>query len=121
MVYENHLWHISYAIKLWLNVVMEGIYKGLMIVWWTKEKSCEVDYGTVGLDFVGSGREGVTFIAPWKMVKTICIYWVWSLCSPFGFSSGCLCGFKISRAMQHGAIVFPFSYDRYALNLVFQH
>ena len=34
-VYINHLWHISSAIKIWLNVVIEDLVRGLMLGWWT--------------------------------------------------------------------------------------
>ena len=54
-VYINHLWHISYAIKLCLSVAMEGFVMGLTLGWWTMQNRSELDYGIVGLDFVGSG------------------------------------------------------------------
>ena len=65
-VYENHLWHISYAIKLWLSVVMEGFVMGLTLGWWTMQNCSDLDYGTVGFDFVGSGEEGGSLISPEK-------------------------------------------------------
>ena len=54
-IYINLLWHISYAIILWVNVVMEGFVMGLTLGWWTMRDCSELDYGTVVLDFVGSG------------------------------------------------------------------
>ena len=65
-VYINHLWHISFSIKLWLNVVMEGFVMGLTLGWWTMQNRSELDYGTVGLDFVGSGGQGGALISPRK-------------------------------------------------------
>ena len=32
------LWHISYAIKLWHNDVLEGFVMGLMLGWWTMQR-----------------------------------------------------------------------------------
>ena len=49
------LWHISYAIKLWHNVLMEKLIRGLILGWWTMRIHSELDYGTVGLDSMGSG------------------------------------------------------------------
>ena len=69
----------------------------------------ELDYGTMGLDFVGSGGQGGVFIAHGKMWEKRLIHSVWSLCTSFGFPYGCLCGFELLRAMHHGARVFPFT------------
>ena len=75
-VYINHLWNISFSIKLWLNVVMEGFVMGLMIGWWTMQNRSELDCGTVGLDFLGSGGQGGTLIASRKMWEKSLIRWV---------------------------------------------
>ena len=63
-IYKLGLWHISYAIKLWFNNANEGFVKGLTKSWWTMEKSRELDYGTMGLDFVSSGGQVGAFKAP---------------------------------------------------------
>ena len=54
-VYIDQLWHISYAIKPWINVVMEGFVMGLTLGWWTMRNHSELHYGTMCLDFVVSG------------------------------------------------------------------
>ena len=54
-IYILGLWHISYAIKLWFNIANEGFVKGLTKSCWTMEKCYELDYGTVGLDFMVRG------------------------------------------------------------------
>ena len=51
----NYLWHISYAIKICLNVAMEGLSMVFMLGWWTIQNYNEINYGTMGMDFVGSG------------------------------------------------------------------
>ena len=66
----NHIRHISYDIKLCINVAMEGFDKGLSPRWWTIRNHCGLNYGTVGLDFVSSGGQGGTLNAarkPWEM------------------------------------------------------
>ena len=35
----NDLWHISYAIKIWLNIVLEGFIIGLML----SGRLCNID------------------------------------------------------------------------------
>ena len=52
----DYLWNISYAIKLWLNIVMEALVRGLILGWWAIRIHSEFDYGTVGLDFMSSGQ-----------------------------------------------------------------
>ena len=89
-VYENHLWHISYAINLWLNVAMEGFVMGLMLGWYTMQFHSECR------DLVRSGGQGGALIAPRKMWEKSLICWVWLLCDSFGFSFGCLRGFEFS-------------------------
>ena len=61
-IYKHGLWHISYAIKLWFNIANEGFVKGLTKSCWNMERSCEIDYGTVGFDFMSSGGQGGTLI-----------------------------------------------------------
>ena len=67
-IYINLLWHISYAIKIWLNVVMEGFVMGLILGWWPMQNHSELDYGTMGLDFMGSGGQGGTLSNPQTLV-----------------------------------------------------
>ena len=61
------LWHISYAIQLWSNVIFDGFVRVLMLWWWIMEIHREIDYSSMGLDFVGSGGQGGTLIGPQKM------------------------------------------------------
>ena len=65
-VHINDLWHISYAIKLWLNVVFESFVMGLTLGWWILKKRHELHYSSLGFDFVGSGGHGGRLIAPRK-------------------------------------------------------
>ena len=65
----NYLWYILYAIKLWLNVAMEGFGKVLSLGWWTIRNSCGLNYGTVGFDFVSSGGQVGAFMLPEKHGK----------------------------------------------------
>ena len=66
---------------------------GLMLGWWTMRNRSDLDYGTMGLDFVGSGGHGGTLISLGKTWEKSLICWVWLLCNSFGFFSSCLCGF----------------------------
>ena len=116
----NYIRHISYDIKLCINVTMEGFDKGLSPRWWTIRNHCGLNYGTVGLDFVNSGGQGGTFNAAGKPWETSLICWYRCLCNSFGFSSGVYVVFISRVFMLHGEIVFPFL-DRYALNMVLPH
>ena len=106
----NYLWHISYAIKLWLNVVMEGLARVFILGWWTIRIYNELDYGTMGMDFVGSGGHGGDLITPGKMGPKRLKCWNWSIRGSFGFLSGCLSGFELSGDMLRGATAFPLSW-----------
>ena len=61
MVYVTNLsWHISYAMKVWLNYAREGFDGGLVQIC----KCCGLDYREVGKNHVIGGNEGGTFMAP---------------------------------------------------------
>ena len=65
-VYVIGLGNIPYAIQLWFYIVMEGFVMGLTMGWLTKKIHRELDYSSVGLDFVGSGGQGGALIDPRK-------------------------------------------------------
>ena len=68
MVYvTNPSWHISYAMKLWLNYANEGFNGGLM----KNHKRWGLDYMDVGKNHVNGGRQGGRFMTPWDGGKTI--------------------------------------------------
>ena len=84
---------------------------GLTLGWWTMQNRSELDYGTVGLDFVGSEGQGGALIAPRKTWEKSLIRWVWSLYDSFGFPFGCLCRFELLGVILRGVIVFPFAWQ----------
>ena len=61
---------------------------GLTIGWWTMQNRSELDCGTVGLDFVGSGGQGGALIAPQKMWARSLKRWSSSIHVSFGLFSG---------------------------------
>ena len=63
----KYLWHISYAIKVWHNVVLKGSFMGIMLGWWTMEILHELHYSSMGFYFMGSGGHGGTLISLGKM------------------------------------------------------
>ena len=75
-----------------------------------------LDYGDVGMNFVNSGDQGGSFMAPWKAWETSLICWFGHLGDSFGSSSGCLCVF-VSRVFYAAwSNNFP-QLERYILNL----
>ena len=56
----NLSWHISYAMKLWLNNTKESFDGGLVQL----QKRCGFNYGEVGKNCVDSGNQGGAFMVP---------------------------------------------------------
>ena len=46
------------------DVAKSGFYYGLSLGWCTKEFRRELDYSSMGLDFVGNGGQGGALISP---------------------------------------------------------
>ena len=61
------MYNISYCIRLWINIAMEGLARVLLVGWWTIRKHHCLNYGKVGMDFVDDGGQGGVFMDPWKM------------------------------------------------------
>ena len=52
------------------------------------EKFRELKYGTVCLDFMGSGGQGGALISPRKTWERSLKFWYWSIHGSFGLFSG---------------------------------
>ena len=68
----SHLWHFYVTCSGCLIIEelcssMEGLVMGLMLGWWTMQNCSDLDYGTVGFDFICSGGHGGTLISLGKM------------------------------------------------------
>ena len=66
-IYINLLWHISYAIILLVNVVMEGFVMGLTLGWWTMRDCSELDY--TGASLIDQYPITLVHIVGFKIIK----------------------------------------------------
>ena len=115
---HNDWWNISYAIKIWLNVVLDNFIMVLTLGWWTMQHRCELDYSSVGFDFVGSGGQGGTLISPRKPWER-CLKWLtWSINDSFGLLLGLYEWFSSSREICYAMQQPSLSPGRYALDVV---
>ena len=67
----------------------------------------ELDYSSVGFDFVGSGGQGGALIALGKTWAISLKHWIGLKHDSFGFLSGCMSGFTLSGVMLRSATTFP--------------
>ena len=95
---ENLSWHISYAMKLWINDTKQGFDGGLVKF----RKRCGFDYREVGKNHVDGGNQGGAFMAPWGKGKTSPKRWYGRCWDSFGSTSGCLHGFGSQGFTLHG-------------------
>ena len=99
----NILWHISYAMKLWLSNTKEG-FDGVLVL---KRIRYGLNYGDVGKNCVNSGNQGGAFLYPWKEWETSHKRWIGHLCDSFGSASGGLCDFHYQVFMLCGVKISP--------------